>query len=151
MRPGQHFLESRPREAVRFVGPIRRLNTTTLGVIVLAITAWTQPSAWSPLSAQATIRISPEERPTWVVDGVPDSVWTLVEASWTTDDKDRKKKILELAETHARAASEGHSDDVGQRFGLAVVLASRADVEGGRAQILTAARMPSPGGSPRIS
>ena len=35
----------------------------------------------------------------------------LVEESWTTDDEDRKKEILERAETHARAAIDGHSDD----------------------------------------
>ena len=94
--------------------------------------------AWSTLSTQETAPISPDERPTWVVDGVPDSVWMLVEASWTTDDKDRRKEILKQAETHARAAGEGHSDDVGRRFALAVVLASRADVEGGRTQVRTA-------------
>ena len=123
MRPGQPFLEGVPREGVRLVG--------TIGLLLIP--------AWSTLSAQGTVPISPDERPTWVVDGVPDSVWMLVEASWTTDDKDRRKELLKQAETHARAASEGHSDDVGRRFALAVVLASRADIEGGRTKVHTAA------------
>ena len=136
MRPGQPLLGRIPqegvREGVRSVTTIGRLNATALGAIVMLI------PAWSTLSTQETAPISPDERPTWVVDGVPDSVWMLVEASWTTDDKDRRKEILKQAETHARAAGEGHSDDVGRRFALAVVLASRADVEGGRTQVRTA-------------
>ena len=95
--------------------------------------------ALSTLSAQGMFPISPDERPTWVVDGVPDSVWMLVEASWTSDDKDRRKGLLKQAETHARAASEGHADDVERRFALAVVLASRADIEGGRTRVHLAA------------
>ncbi len=123
MRPGQPFLEGVPREGVRLVG--------TIGLLLIPLL--------SVLSAQETVPISPDERPTWVVDGVPDSVWMLVEASWTTDDEDRRKELLEQAETHARTASEGHSDDVGRRFALAVVLASRADIEGGRTKVHTAA------------
>jgi len=73
-----------------------------------------------------------------VVDGVPDSVWMLVEASQTTNEEDRRKEFLKRAEGHARAASEGHADDVGRRFALAVVLASRADIEGGRTKVHTA-------------
>ena len=108
---------------------------------LLLIPAWGALSAQGtvPVSGQGTVPISPVERPTWVVDGVPDSVWMLVEASWTTDDKDRRKGLLKRAETHARAASEGHADDVARRFALAVVLASRADIEGGRTQVHTAA------------
>ena len=123
MRPGQRFLEGVPRQGVRLVG--------TIGLLLIP--------AWSVLSAQETVPISPDERPTWVVDGVPDSVWILVEVSWTTEDKDRRKELLKQAETHAREASEGHADDVGRRFALAVVLASRADIEGGRTQVHTAA------------
>ena len=121
MRPGQPFLEGVPREGVRLVG--------TIGLLLIP--------AWSALFAQETVPFSPDERPTWVVDGVPDSVWMLVEASWTTDDKDRREEILKQAETHARAA-EGHSDDMGRRFALAVVLASRADIEGGQTKVHTA-------------
>ncbi len=137
MRPGQPFLEGVrpvgvppagvppagiPRESVRLLG--------TIGLLLIPL--------WSALSAQETVPFSQDERPTWVVDGVPDSVWMLVEASWTTDDKDRRKEILKQAETHARAASEGHSDDMGRRFALAVVLASLADIEGGRTKVHTA-------------
>jgi hypothetical protein len=63
----------------------------------------------------------------------------LVEASWATEDEDRKKELIGRAETYARAASEGHTGDLGRRFSLAVVLASRADLEGGRTQVHTAA------------
>lgn len=123
MRPGQCFLEGVPREGVRLVG--------TIGLLLIP--------AWSTLSAQETVPIRLAERPAWVVDGVPESVWMLVEASWTIDEKDRRKELLEQAEIHARAATEGHSDDVGRRFALAVVLANRADIEGGRTQVHTAA------------
>ncbi|MFB3112029.1 MAG: hypothetical protein ACE10G_08350, partial [Gemmatimonadales bacterium] len=105
MRPGQTFLERAAREGVPSVGTIGRLNTTALAAMLILI------PFWSTLSAQGTGPISPDERPAWAVDGVPDSVWMLVEASWTTDDKDRRKEILKQAETHARAASEAHSDD----------------------------------------
>ncbi len=125
MRPGQPFLEGVAREGVRLVG--------TIGLVLIPL--------WSALSAQETVPISPDERPTWVVDGVPDSVWMLVEVSWTLDDEDRRKELLKQAETHARLASEDHSDDVGRRFALAVVLASRADIEGGRTQVRTAAEV----------
>ena len=123
MRPGQPFLEGVAREGVRLAG--------TIGLLLIPL--------WSALSAQETVPISPDERPTWVVDGVPDSVWMLVEVSWTLDDEDRRKELLKQAETHARRASEDHSDDVGWRFALAVVLASRADIEGGRTKVRIAA------------
>ncbi len=129
MRSGQRFLEGVHRECARSVGTLWRLKATALGAIVMSI------PAWSTLSAQGTVPISPDERPAWVVDGVPDSVWMLVEASWTTDDKDLRKETLKRAETHARAASEGHPDDVGRRFALAVVLASRTEIEGGRTKV----------------
>jgi hypothetical protein len=103
----------------------------TIGLVLIPL--------WSALSAQETVPISPDERPTWVVDGVPDSVWMLVEVSLTLDDEDRRKELLKQAETHARLASEDHSDDVGRRFALAVVLASRADIEGGRTKVRIAA------------
>ncbi len=132
MRSGQPFLEPVPRAGVRLGGTIGRLNRTALGAILMLV------PACRPLSAQETVPISPDERPTWVVDGVPDSVWMLVEASQTTNEEDRRKEFLKRAEGHARAASEGHADDVGRRFALAVVLASRADIEGGRTKVHTA-------------
>ena len=131
MRSGQPFLEPVPRAGVRLGGTIGRLNRTALGAILMLV------PACRPLSAQETVPISPDERPTWVVDGVPDSVWMLVEASQTTNEEDRRKEFLKRAEGHARAASEGHADDVGRRFALAVVLASRADIEGGRTKVHT--------------
>ena len=68
MRPGQPLLGGIPQEGVRSVTTIGRLNATALGAIVMLI------PAWSTLSTQETAPISPDERPTWVVDGVPDSV-----------------------------------------------------------------------------
>ncbi len=42
------------------------------------------------------------------------------------------------AEAHARAAVEGHENDVGRRFALAIVLGRRADKEGGRTKVQVA-------------
>ena len=130
MRPGQPFLARVHREGIRLVG-----------TIVMLIPAWSTISAQGTVPISPTVPINPHERPTWVIDGMPDSVWMLVEASWATDDDDRKKELLKQAETHARAASEGHADDVARRFALAVVLASRADIEGGRTKVHTAAEV----------
>ena len=131
MRLGQPFLERASREGVPFVGTIGRLNTTALAAMLILI------PFWSTLSAQGTGPISPDERPAWAVDGVPDSVWILVEESWTTDDQDRRKNLLKQAEIQARAASEGRPHDVARRFALAVVLMSRSDAEGGRTRVRT--------------
>ncbi len=135
MRPGQPFLE-----AVR-----------ALVVIVVLVPACRTLSAQETvpisaregvlISARETVSISPDKRPTWMGDGVPDSVWMLVEESWTTDDEDRRKEILERAETHARGAIEGHSDDVARRFAVVVVLAGRIEIEGGRTQVRTASEV----------
>jgi len=129
----------------------------TIGLLLIPL--WSAVCAQKPvpISGQETIPISAREtvpvgthepvpvgadvRPTWVVDGVPDSVWMLVEAAWGTDDKAQKKELLKRAESYARAASEGHSDDAGRRFAVAVVLASRTDIEGGRTQVRTAAEV----------
>jgi len=83
----------------------------------------------------------PRERPAWVVDGVPDKVWLLVEASSATDDHGQVKDLLEEAEIHARAAVEGHESDVGRRFALAVVLGMRANEEGGRTKVHAASSL----------
>ena len=80
-------------------------------------------------------------RPAWVVDGVPDTVWVLVEAAIGADDGDRTKELLKEAEVHARSAVEGHDDDVGRRFALAVVLGLRADREGGRTKVNAASEL----------
>ncbi len=131
MRLGQPFLECASPERVPFVGTIGRLNTTAL-VAMLMLMGFS-----STLFAQGTGPISPDGRPAWAVDGVPDTVWILVEASWTTDDQDRRKDLLNQAEIQARAASEGRPQDVARRFALAVVLMSRADAEGGRTRVRT--------------
>jgi hypothetical protein len=131
MRPGQPFLEA----------------VHALVVIVVLVPACRTLSAQEAvpisarvlISARETVPINPDKRPTWMGDGVPDSVWMLVEESWTVDDKDRRKEILRRAEIHARAAGEGHPQQVGPRFALAVVLASRSDTEGGGTKVRTAA------------
>ncbi len=78
------------------------------------------------------------ERPPWVTEGVPDTVWLLVEATYAEDDGDRVKELLKDAEAHARLAVEGHEEDIGRRFALAVVLGRRADREGGRTKVRVA-------------
>lgn len=75
------------------------------------------------------------DRPAWVVDDVPDTVWILVEASAATGDEEEAREILRRAETLARRALEGHEDSVGRRFALAVVLGMRTDREGGRTKV----------------
>jgi hypothetical protein len=83
----------------------------------------------------------PAERPAWVVDGVPDTVWTLVEAAVAAGRDDRTKDLLKEAEAQARSAVEGHEDDVGLRFALAVVLGLRANIEGGRTKVGAASEL----------
>ena len=111
------------------------MNTTGLGAIFMLI------PAWSTLSAQGTVPVTTDERAAWVVEGVPDSVWMLVEASSEADEEDRRKDLLKQAETHARAAIEGHANDVGRRFALAVVLGIRTDIEGGRTKVNMASEL----------
>jgi len=79
-----------------------------------------------------------QERPSWVVDGVPDTVWILVEATYAGGDLDRAKAMLKEAEVAARTAVVGHEEEVGRRFALAVVLGRRADIEGGRTKVVVA-------------
>ncbi len=75
------------------------------------------------------------EPPVWVVEGVPDTVWILVEETFSEEDDDRVKEMLKDAEAHARLAAEGHENDVGRRLALAIVLGRRADTEGGQTKI----------------
>lgn len=74
-------------------------------------------------------------RPAWVGDDVPDSVWVLVESALTEQDKGRTKTMLKAAEAQARATIEGHENETGPRFGLAVVLGLRTEREGGKTKI----------------
>lgn len=92
-------------------------------------------------AGQATDSANVPTRPIWAVDGVPDTVWILVEAEAASQDRDRGKELLKEAESHARAAVEGHEEDVGRRFALAVVLGLRADREGGRTKVRTASEL----------
>ena len=92
-----------------------------------------------PAAAQQAQRST--ERPSWVVDGVPDTVLVLVEASASASEDEQAKELLREAEIHARRGIRGHPDDLGPRFGLAVVLGLRANREGGRAQVLAAAEL----------
>ena len=111
------------------------MNTTAIATILMLI------PASSTVSAQQPAPITTDEQPAWVVDGVPDSVWILVEASTAADEEDRMKDRLIQAEIHARAAIEGHADDVGRRFALAVVLGLRANSEGGRTKVNAASEL----------
>ncbi len=108
------------------------LKAMALGSIVVML------PAGRTLLAQETVQVPTHWRPAWVVDGVPDSVWILVEASAATDREDHVKALLKQAEAHARAALEDHGDDVRRRFALAVVLGLRANGEGGRTKVSVA-------------
>jgi hypothetical protein len=89
------------------------------------------------LVGQAAVDGGPASRepPVWVVEGVPDTVWILVEETFAEEDNDRVKEMLKEAEAHARLAAEGHENDVGRRLALAIVLGRRADTQGGRTKI----------------
>ena len=82
MRPGQHLLEGVPREGVRLAGTIGLLLIPFWSAVSAQETIPISARETAPISAQETVPISPDKRPTWVVDGVPDSVWMLVEESW---------------------------------------------------------------------
>jgi len=80
-------------------------------------------------------------RPSWVVDGVPDSLWMAVEAAIAAKDKDTTRGLLKEAEVEARAAVKEHEGQVGRRFALAVVLGLRAEREGGKVKIAIASEL----------
>jgi hypothetical protein len=81
------------------------------------------------------------QRPDWATASVPDTVVVLVERANDTTDDDRRKDLLEEAESHARAAVAGHEHDIGRRYALAVVLGLRANSEGGQSKVRAAAAM----------
>lgn len=83
----------------------------------------------------------PATRPAWAVEGMPDTVRALVEASAAARDDGRAKRLLREAETEARRAVAGDSSDVARRFALAVVLGLRADREGGKTKVRAAAAL----------
>ena len=104
---------------------------------LLSITLITQAATGGGPVQEAA---APQEPPVWVVDGVPDTVWILVEATYGEATDDQAKAILKDAEAHARIAVEGYEHDIGRRFALAVVLGRRADKEGGRTKIRVASQ-----------
>lgn len=75
--------------------------------------------------------------------GGVDSVWVLIDAAAAASDGDRQKQILRGAETLARAALEGHEQDVPRLYALAAVLGLRANLEGGRTKIRVASELSS--------
>ena len=103
----------------------------SLPLILSAILAVQVPVAAGP-SLDGLSRGTP---PAWVVEGVADTVWLLVEGTYAEDDDDRAKEMLKEAEAHARAATVGYESNVGRRLALAVVLGRRADMEGGRTKV----------------
>lgn len=80
-------------------------------------------------------------RPAWVEDGMPDTVWILVEAATATSDRDGARDLLKRAERLARQEVVGHESDVERRLALAVVLGLRADREGGSARVRAASEL----------
>jgi hypothetical protein len=79
--------------------------------------------------------------PGTTTDGAVDSVWVLIDRSWTTEDRDQKKEILRHAEALARSRLEGREEDVERRYALAAVLGMRANVEGGKTKIRVASEL----------
>ena len=112
------------------------MNRAALWTALLWAVAWMAPEV-----AVAQVTAPSGERPAWVVEGVPDTVWVLVESAVGQVDPDRTKEILKLAEAQAQAAVAGHEEDVPRRFALAVVLGLRADREGGRTKVLAASAL----------
>jgi tetratricopeptide (TPR) repeat protein len=97
--------------------------------------------AFSEVLVGQSITADTDARPAWAVEGVPDTVWILVESAKAEPDGDRGKALLRAAEAQAREAVLAEPDDVGRRFALAVVLGSRAEREGGKTKIKAAAEL----------
>jgi hypothetical protein len=97
--------------------------------------------AFAPAPAVAQSGPLDATPPAWVVDGVPDTVWVLVEGAIGAADSDLTKELLKEAEGHARTALTEHEADVGRRFALAVVLGLRADREGGKTKVGAASEL----------
>lgn len=76
-----------------------------------------------------------QERPAWVVPGVPDTLWVLVEGALAQEDEGRMKALLKEAEALARGGVTERDTVVARRFALAVVLGLRAEREGGRTKV----------------
>ena len=93
MRPGQPLLEGVPREGVRLAGTIGLLVIPFWSAVSAQETIPISARETAPISAQETVPISPDKRPTWVVDGVPDSVWMLVEESWTEPPRFYRRQV----------------------------------------------------------
>lgn len=87
------------------------------------------------LPAAAQSGPSATTRPAWVGDGVPDTLWVMIESALAEQDKDRTKTMLKEAEAQARSSMVGHEGETGRRFGLAVVLGLRTEREGGKTKI----------------
>jgi hypothetical protein len=90
-------------------------------------------------AATLTVGVSDPQRPYWATETVPDTIVTLVERA-ADSDGDARKDLLREAERHARE-SLAEADDIGRRYALAVILALRANVEGGRTKVQTAAAL----------
>jgi hypothetical protein len=92
--------------------------------------------------ATLVMSVSGQERPEWAAE-VPDTVWLLVERSAAVPDEETQRELLREAERHARASLAGHENEIGRRFGLAVVLGLRASREGGQTKVRAAADLSS--------
>lgn len=114
---------------------------TSLALAALAGLGAGPVSAWQDAAQGGADSPEPRQRPVWAVEGVPDTVWILVEAEAAATDDDHGKALLKEAEIHARSAVQEHEADVGRRFALAVVLGLRADREGGRTKVRAASQL----------
>lgn len=118
--------------------------STSMALVALATLGSGPATAQQVVSQGGEAEAGPapgHERPVWAVEGVPDTVWILVEAEAAATDGDRGKEILKEAEAHAREAVTEAPEEVGRRFALAVVLGLRADREGGRTKVRAASQL----------
>jgi hypothetical protein len=111
----------------------------TLALALLASLA-TSVAAQSEQDSSAVTQQRPE-RPAWVVEGVPDTVWVLIERAADQEEDDHAKKLLREAEALARESLNDHEQSVGRRFALAAALGMRADREGGGRKVRTASAL----------
>lgn len=95
------------------------------------------------LVASATVfaQSARPEKPAWVVEDVPDTVWVLIERAAAQEDDGDAKDLLAQAEVLARSSLEGNEQSVGRRFALAAALGMRAQREGGGAKVRAASEL----------
>lgn len=117
----------------------RSVRVPVLALTLLAGFA-TSAKAQSDQDSSAVAEQRPE-RPAWVVEGVPDTVWVLLERAAAQEEDDRAEDLLREAEALARESLVDHEENVGRRFALAAALGMRAEREGGGGKVRAASAL----------